>query len=595
MAQKENLFYRFLLWREKKIQEKHFILIISFLVGLCTATAAIILKNLIDLIQHLLSGNFAADEVNYLYLLYPVVGILLAGLFVKYIVRDDISHGVTKILYAISQRKSRIKPHNVWSSIVASSVTIGFGGSVGAEAPIVLTGAAIGSNLGRLFKMEQKTLMLLVGCGAAGAIAGIFKAPIAGLVFVVEVLMLDLTMTSVLPLLITSVTAATVSYIFTGTEAMFSFSQTEEFAIERIPYVILLGIFCGLVSLYFTRVMNKVEGMYRSLGTYWKKFLLGGVMLSVLIFIFPPLYGEGYDTITSLLNGQFVDLMDNSMFYNLNETYWGIVIFLVLILLTKVFASSATNAGGGCGGIFAPSLYLGCIAGFVFAHVSNYFPFTTYVSEKNFALLGMAGVMSGVMHAPLTGVFLIAELTGGFDLFLPLMIVSIGSYITIKIFEPHSIYSMRLAQKGELLTHHKDRAVLTLLSMDSVIEKDFLPVEPDMTLGDMVKVIAKSSRNTFPVVDSKGLLLGIVLLDNIRNIMFRPELYNRFKVSKFMVSAPARIYLSMPMDQIMKIFDDTKAWNLPVVDESGRYIGFMSKSKIFNSYREVLVDNFSGD
>lgn len=595
MAQKENLFYRFLLWREKKIQEKHFILIISFLVGLCTATAAIILKNLIHLIQHLLSGNFAADEVNYLYLLYPVVGILLAGLFVKYIVRDDISHGVTKILYAISQRKSRIKPHNVWSSIVASSVTIGFGGSVGAEAPIVLTGAAIGSNLGRLFKMEQKTLMLLVGCGAAGAIAGIFKAPIAGLVFVVEVLMLDLTMTSVLPLLITSVTAATVSYIFTGTEAMFSFSQTEEFAIERIPYVILLGIFCGLVSLYFTRVMNKVEGMYRSLDTYWKKFLLGGVMLSVLIFIFPPLYGEGYDTITSLLNGQFVDLMDNSMFYNLNETYWGIVIFLVLILLTKVFASSATNAGGGCGGIFAPSLYLGCIAGFVFAHVSNYFPFTTYVSEKNFALLGMAGVMSGVMHAPLTGVFLIAELTGGFDLFLPLMIVSIGSYITIKIFEPHSIYSMRLAQKGELLTHHKDRAVLTLLSMDSVIEKDFLPVEPDMTLGDMVKVIAKSSRNTFPVVDSKGLLLGIVLLDNIRNIMFRPELYNRFKVSKFMVSAPARIYLSMPMDQIMKIFDDTKAWNLPVVDESGRYIGFMSKSKIFNSYREVLVDNFSGD
>lgn len=595
MPKKESLFYRFLLWREKRIKEKNFILIISFLVGICTAASAIVLKNLIHFIQHLLSGDFAADQVNYLYLLYPVTGILLAGLFVKYVVRDDISHGVTKILYAISQRKSRIKPHNVWTSIVASSVTIGFGGSVGAEAPIVLTGAAIGSNLGRLFKMEQKTLMLLVGCGAAGAIAGIFKAPIAGMVFVVEVLMLDLTMTSVLPLLITSVTAATVSYIFTGTEAMFSFTQTEGFAIERIPYVILLGIFCGLVSLYFTRVMNRVEGMYRRLGTYWKKFLLGGVMLSVLIFIFPPLYGEGYDTILSLLNGQFVDLMDNSMFYNLNESYWGIIVFLSLILLTKVFASSATNAGGGCGGIFAPSLYLGCIAGFVFAHVSNYFPFTMYVSEKNFALLGMAGVMSGVMHAPLTGVFLIAELTGGYELFLPLMIVSIGSYITIRMFEPHSIYSMRLAQKGELLTHHKDQAVLTLLSMDSVIEKDFLPVSPDMTLGDMVKVIARSSRNMFPVVDSKGVLLGIVLLDNIRNIMFRPELYNRFKVSKFMVSAPARIYLSMPMEQIMRVFDDTKAWNLPVIDENGCYIGFMSKSKIFNSYREVLVDNFSGD
>ncbi len=566
------------------------------MVGICTATSAIILKNLIHWIQHLLSVNFEADQVNYLYLLYPVIGILLAGLFVKYIVRDDISHGVTKILYAISQRKSRIKPHNMWTSILASSVTIGFGGSVGAEAPIVLTGAAIGSNLGRLFRMEQKTLMLLVGCGAAGAIAGIFKAPIAGLVFVIEVLMLDLTMTSVLPLLITSVTAATMSYIFTGTEAMFKFSQTETFAIERIPYVIFLGIFCGLVSLYFTRVMNWTEGQFRKIGTtFWRKFMLGGIMLSLLIFLFPPLYGEGYDTITHLLNGQFYGLMDNSMFYSLNDSYFGIIIFLNLILLTKVFASSATNGGGGCGGIFAPSLYLGCIAGFIFAHTSNYFPATMYLSEKNFALLGMAGIMSGVMHAPLTGVFLIAELTGGYDLFLPLMIVSIVSYITILMFEPHSIYSMRLAQKGELLTHHKDKAVLTLLSADSIIERDFQSVTPEMSLGDMVKVISKSNRNMFPVVDERGVLLGIVLLDNIRNIMFRPELYNRFRVSKFMVSPPAKVIVNTPMDQIMKTFDETKAWNLPVVDQTGRYMGFMSKSKIFNSYREVLVDNFSGD
>lgn len=566
------------------------------MVGICTATSAIILKNLIHWIQHLLSVNFEADQVNYLYLLYPVIGILLAGLFVKYIVRDDISHGVTKILYAISQRKSRIKPHNMWTSILASSVTIGFGGSVGAEAPIVLTGAAIGSNLGRLFRMEQKTLMLLVGCGAAGAIAGIFKAPIAGLVFVIEVLMLDLTMSSVLPLLITSVTAATMSYIFTGTEAMFKFSQTETFAIERIPYVIFLGIFCGLVSLYFTRVMNWTEGQFRKIGTtFWRKFMLGGIMLSLLIFLFPPLYGEGYDTITHLLNGQFYGLMDNSMFYSLNDSYFGIIIFLNLILLTKVFASSATNGGGGCGGIFAPSLYLGCIAGFIFAHTSNYFPATMYLSEKNFALLGMAGIMSGVMHAPLTGVFLIAELTGGYDLFLPLMIVSIVSYITILMFEPHSIYSMRLAQKGELLTHHKDKAVLTLLSADSIIERDFQSVTPEMSLGDMVKVISKSNRNMFPVVDERGVLLGIVLLDNIRNIMFRPELYNRFRVSKFMVSPPAKVIVNTPMDQIMKTFDETKAWNLPVVDQTGRYMGFMSKSKIFNSYREVLVDNFSGD
>lgn len=591
----DSLFYRFLLWRDRHIKEKHFILFVSFLVGLCTAAAAIVLKQSIHFIQQLLTGNFDADSVNFLYLLYPVIGILLAGLFVKYIVRDDISHGVTKILYAISQRKSRIKPHNTWSSLAASAVTIGFGGSVGAEAPIVLTGAAIGSNLGRMFRMEQKTLMLLVGCGAAGAIAGIFKAPIAGLVFVIEVLLLDLTMTSVLPLLISSVTAATVSYVFTGTEAMFKFSQTEIFEMERIPYVLLLGIFCGLISLYFTRVMNKVEGKFRGLNTYWKKFLVGGTVLSVLIFLFPPLYGEGYDTIGSLLNGQFTHIMEGSLFYDLSDSYWGIVIFLGLILLTKVFASSSTNAGGGCGGIFAPSLFLGCIAGFVFAHVSNYFELTRYLPEKNFALLGMAGVMSAVMHAPLTGVFLIAELTGGYDLFLPLMIVSIGSYITILMFEPHSIYSMRLAQKGELLTHHKDRAVLTLLDKESVIERDFQTVLPEMSLGDMVKVIAKSSRNMFPVVDEKGVLLGIVLLDNIRNIMFRPELYNRFYVKKFMVSAPVKIRIDMPMEQIMKAFDDTKAWNLPVIDETGHYLGFMSKSKIFNSYREVLVDNFSAE
>ena len=591
----DGFFYKILLWRERRIKEKNFILIVSFLVGICTAASAIILKQLIHFIQQLLTGGNHAGEVNYMLLIYPVVGILLAGLFVKYIVRDDISHGVTKILYAISQRKSRIIPHNSWTSLVASSVTIGFGGSVGAEAPIVLTGAAIGSNLGRLFRLEQKTLMLLVGCGAAGAIAGIFKAPIAGLVFVIEVLMLDLTMTSVLPLLISSVTAATVSYVVTGPEAMFKFSQTEVFEIGRIPYVLLLGIFCGLVSLYVTRVMNNIEGKYRKLGTFWKKFLLGAMMLSILIFLFPPLYGEGYETIGMLLNGQFLTMMDNTLFSGLSDSYWGIIIFLSLILLFKVFASSATNGGGGTGGIFAPSLYMGCIAGFIFSHTSNYLPFTMYLSEKNFALLGMAGVMSAIMHAPLTGVFLIAELTGGYDLFLPLMIVSISAYLTILMFEPHSIYSMRLAQKGELMTHHKDKAVLTLLKMDDVIEKDFEVVNPHMSLGDLVKVIARSSRNAFPVVDDKGVLLGIVQLDNIRNIMFRPELYERFHVSKFMVSAASKIEINKSMEQIMRIFDDTKAWNLPVVDMQGRYIGFVSKSKIFNSYREVLVENFSGD
>ena len=592
---KKSWLQRFILWREKKIKEKQFILILSFLAGIFTALAAWFLKFLVEWIKEFLTENFDSTGVNWLYLVYPVIGIFLTGLFIRYVVKDDISHGVTKILYAISRRQSRIKRHNTWSSVIASAITIGFGGSVGAEAPIVLTGSAIGSNLGSVFKMEHKTLMLLVGCGAAGAVAGIFKAPIAGLVFTLEVLMIDLTMASLLPLLVSCVTAATVSYILTGPDAMFKFHMDEPFLMERIPSAILLGIACGLVSLYFTRAMNAVENIFRRYESPYVKRAIGGVMLSILIFLFPPLYGEGYDTIGSLLNGQFSHIMDKSLFYDLNDTYFGVLIFLTLILLTKVFASSATNAGGGCGGIFAPSLYLGCIAGFIFAHTSNYFPFTMYISEKNFALLGMAGIMSGVMHAPLTGVFLIAELTGGYDLFLPLMIVSISSYITILMFEPHSIYSMRLAQKGELLTHHKDRAVLTLLRADSVIEKDFQTVFPEMTLGDMVKVISKCGRNMFPVVDDRGILLGIVLLDNIRNIMFRPELYNRFHVSKFMVSAPAKIVINTPMDQIMQTFDDTKAWNLPVVDENGHYIGFMSKSKIFNSYREVLVDNFSGD
>ena len=586
--------YKLLLWCKKHIKERNFILIISLLIGICTATAAILLKQLIHFIHKLLTEN-APLGANYWLLLFPAFGILLSGLFVKFIVRDDISHGITKVLYAISKRKSRIKPHNIWSSLVASSVTIGFGGSVGAEAPIVLTGAAIGSNLGRLFRMEQKTLMLLVGCGAAGAVAGIFKAPIAGLVFVIEVLMLDLTLTSILPLLISSVTAATVSYFFTGTEAMFRFSQTDVFEMSRIPYVLLFGVFCGFVSLYFTRMMNKIEDFYRKINHMWKKFLLGAIMLSILIFIFPPLYGEGYDTIESLLDGQFLSLMEHSPFFSIQDNHWGIILFLGLILLTKVFATSATNAGGGCGGIFAPTLYLGCIAGFIFAHTSNSFDVLPYLPEKNYALLGMAGVMAGVMHAPLTGVFLIAELTGGYDLFLPLLIVAISSFATIIMFERHSIYSMRLAKKGELLTHHKDKAILTLLKIENVLETDFIVVKPEMTLGDVVKDIAQSSRSIFPVVDTNGILLGLVLVDNIRNIMFRPELYERFKVDRFMVSAPANIISDMPMEKIMQLFDDTKAWNLPVVDQQGRYLGFMSKSKIFNAYREVLVDTFTGD
>ncbi|WP_300726097.1 chloride channel protein [uncultured Bacteroides sp.] len=590
--EKYGLLQRFINWRVKHIKDRQFILFLSFLVGICTALAAYVLKFLVEYIKEFLTENFNPMEANWMYLVYPVVGILVTGLFIRKVVRDDISHGVTKILYAISRKQSRIKKHNMWSSVCASAITIGCGGSVGAEAPIVLTGSAIGSNLGSIFRMDHKTLMLLVGCGAAGAVSGIFKAPIAGLVFTLEVIMIDLTMASLLPLLITSVTAASVSYLLTGTEAMFQFHQDYPFALERIPYAIGLGVFCGLVSWYFTRAMNWIENIFRRYPNPYAKFVIGGSMLSVLIFLFPPLYGEGYDTITLLLNGtsqaDWNTVMDRSFFYGNGSL---LVLYLMLIILLKVFASSATNGGGGCGGIFAPSLFLGCIAGFVFSYVCNTFHLgSIYIPEKNFALMGMAGLMSGVMHAPLTGIFLIAELTGGYDLFLPLMIVSVCSYLTIIVFEPHSIYSMRLAKSGDLVTHHKDKAVLTLMNMESVIETDFLKVQPDMDLGEMVKIISKSSRNLFPVTERTGELIGIVSLDNIRNIMFRQELYHRFTVEKFMTPPKARITNTDSMEEVMDKFDKTGLWNLPVVDEENKYIGFVSKSKMLNTYRQVLVD-----
>ena len=581
-------YLNFIRWREKHIKESNFILILSFVVGILTAIAALVLKRLIEIIQHFLTSAFAVDSANYLYLLYPAIGIFLASLFVRYIVRDDISHGVTHILYAISRRQGRLKRHNMWTSIVGSSLTIGMGGSLGAEAPIVLTGAAIGSNLGSYFKMNQKTLMLLMGCGAAGAIAGIFKAPIAGLFFTIEVLMLDMTAAFVLPLMVTSVTAASLSYFVTGTQPMFEFSMSDPFLLNRIPWAIILGIACGLVALYLIRGMNKVEGWYRKMENPYSKLLLGAVVLSVLIFLFPPLYGEGYTTIAQLINGQPDILTEGSFFYAYKDNVWLLIGYMCLIIFFKIFASASTNGAGGVGGVFAPSLFVGALVGFVVAHSFNELGISD-VSEQNFALLGMAGMMSAVMHAPLTGIFLIAELTGGFQLFLPLMIVSSVSYLTIFLFEKHSIYSMRLAQKGELVTHHKDKAVLTLMKVENVIEKDFDVVRPEMYLGDLVKVISTAKRNVFPVTDDNDMLLGIVLLDDIRNIMFRKDLYMRFKVRKLMTSPPAKLRINDPMEKVMKIFDDTNAWNLPVIDENDKYVGFVSKSKIFNSYRKVLV------
>lgn len=581
-----NFFMSIVLWREKHIQEKSFVVVLSLIVGVLGGFAALVLKGLIHVISQFLTSYLSTTHGNWLFFIYPAVGILITVLFVRYVVRDNISHGVTKVLYAISQNKSRLKRHNTWTSILASSVTIGFGGSVGAEGPIVYTGAAIGSTVGQAFRMSPRVLMIMVGCGAAAGIAGIFKAPIAGMLFTLEVLMIDLTTVSVMPLLISSITAATVSYALTGYNVEFFFVQSETFATTRIPFVILLGGFCGLVSLYFTKVMNMMENVFKRMHSHLKKYIWGALLLSCLIFLFPPLYGEGYSAIIDLLGGNVSGIVNGSIFYADRESVGFIALFIFLIILAKAFATSATNGAGGVGGTFAPSLYVGCMSGFLFAYLINHL-FGLDLSVKNFALMGMAGVMSGVMHAPLMGIFLTAELTGGYELFLPLLIVSTLSYGTIKLFEPYSIYAMRLAQRGELLTHHKDKAVLTLLKINSVIENDFMPVRPDMSLKQMVDVISKSNRNLFPVIGDNGEFLGVVLLDEIRNIMFRPDLYRRMFVYEFMSTPPAQIELSESMEQVMKTFDSTGAWNLPVVSQ-GKYVGFVSKSKIFNSYRRVL-------
>ncbi|MBQ8542625.1 MAG: chloride channel protein [Bacteroidaceae bacterium] len=588
----KGLLDRFIEWREKHISQNQFILILSFIVGILSALAAYALKHLIHLIQHLLTGGFDKDTFNWLYLVYPVIGIFITGLFIRRVVRDDISHGVTKVLYAISCRQGKIRRHNTWSSLLASAITIGFGGSVGAESPIVMTGSAIGSNLGSFFKMEKKVMMLLIGCGAAGAVSGIFKAPIAGLVFTLEVLMLDLTMSSLLPLLISSVTAATLSYLLMGTDAMFEFHLEDNFDLARVPYVILLGIVCGLVSLYFTKVTTNIERFFKRFTNPYVRLAMGGSVLSVLIFLFPPLYGEGYELIHQLINGSSADeILNNSLFYGQARFLF---LYMFLIILFKAFASTVTNCGGGCGGIFAPSLFLGCVSGYLFAGLCNLTGWGVYVSDRNFALFGMAALMSGVFHAPLTGVFLIAELTGGYALFLPLMIVSVFSYLTVKIVDKNNIYAVRLAQRGELITHHKDQAVLTILKVEDVIEKNFMRLTPDMDLGALTAVVAKTKRNIFPVVDARDHLVGILFLDDVRHIMFRQELYHRYTVATLMREAPVRLSIEEPMEAVMRKFEETNAWNLPVEGVSGEYIGFISKSAIFTAYRKTLLE-FTSD
>ncbi len=567
-------------------------IVLALLVGFFAAVAAFVLHWIINQIVLLLTSSFEQSHANWLYLVYPVVGIYFTSLFVRYVVKDNISHGITRILYAISSNKSRLKSHNCWSSVIASAITIGFGGSVGAEAPIVLTGSAIGSNLGQLFHLDRKMLMTLVGCGAAGAIAGIFKAPIAGLVFTLEVLMIDMTMSALLPILVSCVTATVFTYIFSGDSSLFTFHLDSEWSVERIPACLGLGVACGMVSLYFIRMMGVCEDVFAKFRDKpYVKLAIGGTTLSLLIFLFPSLYGEGYSSINLLLNGQNADdwnrILNNSMFSGQGSL---LLVYIALVLFTKVVATSATNGGGGCGGTFAPSLFIGCFTGFLFSRLWNINEIGVYVPEKNFALLGMAGVMSGVMHAPLTGIFLIAELTGGYSMFMPLMIVSVCAYITISIFEPHSIYGSRLAKQGKLLTHHTDHAVLTLMNLDSVIERDYLGVDPDMELNQIVNKISRSHSTVLPVLDAGGKLLGEIDIMKIRNVVFRIELYHHFKASQLMTDPKAILNDGMQMRQVMRAFDRTGANWLPVLDTENRLKGYISRQRIYTMYRKMVAD-----
>ncbi|EGC85484.1 chloride transporter, ClC family [Prevotella denticola CRIS 18C-A] len=579
-------------WRKKHISDRELVLVLAFAVGFLASLAAYVLHFIIKQIEELVTSGFQVTTMNWLYLIYPVVGIWLTSLFVKYVVRDNISHGITRVLYAISTKQSRLKPHNTWSSIVASAITIGFGGSVGAEAPIVLTGSAIGSNLGKIFHLDNRTLMLLVGCGATAAVSGIFKAPIAGLVFTLEVLMVDLTMASLLPILIASVTATCFSYFFTGGSAMYHFQMDYLWGLDRVPPTILLGIACGFLSLYFMRMMSWCENGYGKLSSRpYLKLLVGGLVLSPLIFLFPSLYGEGYSSLGLFIEGKteadWMQVMSGSMFA---EKTNFLVLYVGLVMLTKVFATSATNGAGGCGGTFAPALFIGGFGGFFFARLWNIQQLGVYVPEKNFTLYGMAAVMAAVMHAPLTGIFLIAELTGGYQLFIPLIIVTISSYLTINIFEHHSIYAVRLAKQGKLLTHHTDKSILTLMSMDKIIDRDFTSVGPDMEMGQLVHALSASRNDYIPVLNESGSLLGEIDINKLRYIIFRTELYHRFHVSQLMTPPAATLGAGDPMEDVMKTFDRTGAQNLPVVSVDGRLIGYISRARLYSMYRQLVAD-----
>ncbi len=571
----------------KKLPERDVMIILSLFVGICCGLAAVLLKSAIEFIHHSLTSWFDGEAYNFLYLIYPGIGMLIAMLFVRFIVKDNIGHGVTKVLQAVSKNESKIRSHNMWTSMAASSVTIGFGGSVGAEAPIVYTGAAIGSNVARYMGLSYKNMTILLGCGAAGAVAGIFKAPLAGVLFTLEILLFNISMTSILPLLLSTISATVISYIFLGDKPPFE-CTISPFELHNLPFYILLGLFSAACSVYFTRMTLWLEDKIKTIRKPFVRWAISASCLGLLIFLFPPLFGEGYEHLHELLNGGTIDLEGQTILAFFLRKAWLVPVFFLLVLLLKVFSMSFTNAGGGVGGTFGPTLFIGAVAGFVLSRTINLIAGAGFLPEQNFVLVGMAGLMSGVMQAPMTAIFLIADMTGGYELLIPLILTSTISYAATRMIEPYSIYTKRIAKKGELLTHDSDQAVLTLLKTGDLIESDFRTIRIDATLGELVAVVAESKRNIFPVVDSKNHFQGFVSLEDIRREMFKTQQYETTHVYNYMKSAPAYVYIDEKMDSVMRKFEQTEAWNLPVVEADRTYVGFVSKSKIFSAYRDQL-------
>ena len=573
----------------RRLSNRQMMMLLAVVVGVLAGLGTYFFEVLLYAIKTGLTNWFPVDSAHFLFLIYPAVGIILATLFVKYIVRDNISEGVTRVLYAMSRRNSRIAAHNCWTSVVGGATTIGFGGSVGPEAPIVLTGAAIGSNIGRLARLNYKHTTLLLCCGAGAALAAIFKAPITGVVFVLEILMLDITAGSVIPLLIASITATTMAFMLRGFDPILAVTLAPEDAFElwQIPLFILLGVLCGLMAWYFTSMNSRVGGFFKGIDRQWKKWMWGGAILGVLIFIFPPLYGEGYEGFTALMHGNTQVLFDNSLFYRFRDIDWVVILFIIATMFFKVIAMASTNAAGGVGGTFAPSLFVGAFTGASLALVCNIL-FHWNISIVSFTLVGMAGVMAGVMNAPLTSIFLIAELSNGYGLFIPLMTTACISFAVNYYLDPDSIYTKQLRQKGELLTHDKDQSVFVFLKLDELMETDFLRIKENMTLGDIVHIISTARRNIFPVIDNFGRLLGVVQLDDLREDMFKHEKYGR-PISDYMIPPPDKILEHESIQGVMEKFEDKHTWMLPVVDKQNHYLGFISKSRILNAYREQLV------